>query len=94
MIYNLNISEIKYFKSSEFNYRNKLQLTIQKQDTKTVIGLYKTHSHEVVDMEYCAIANSLVNEVLQNIRNVITKNPFSIYDEEKRRFTKIYYYSC
>ena len=82
--FKLNIPNINTYKSSEFNYRNKLQLSIQKQGSKTVIGLYRTHSHDVVDMEYCEIANSLVNENLNAIRKVLTQNSFSIYDERKK----------
>lgn len=45
---------------SNLNYRNKITLQI---DNK--IGYYKKKSYDVVDIDYCMIANSKINEIIK-----------------------------
>jgi len=71
----------------EFNYRNKLQIAIQRQDDEIVLGLYAARSHRVVPMYGCGIQGEGINRVLETVRRFLNDHDVSIYDEGTRTGT-------
>lgn len=65
----------------QYHYRNKAQFQIRKQDGHVVCGLYKTGSHEVVDMPTCAVQMPGIMEVMRPLVHKITDLGIPLYDE-------------
>ena len=67
---------------SEFSYRNKLQVAIQRQGDDVVLGLYAARSHRVVPMPHCLIQGEGINRVLKGVTQFLNDESVSIYDED------------
>ncbi len=68
-ISNINIDDINIIYDKEFNYRNHITLTVNRNS----IGFYKNHSNTMVDIDECLISNEKINNVLKDIRKFINK---------------------
>ena len=64
-------------------YRNKATFQIREQDGKIVAGLYKSRSHEVVDLKESALQHPLTMKVMRAIVDMIQELGIPVYDEEK-----------
>lgn len=53
--------------SSQFNYRNKI--TLEVKDGK--LGLYKYHSHDVIDIDNCLLVNDKINSIIGVINDKV-----------------------
>ena len=69
---------------SEFHYRNKLQVAIQRQDQRVVMGLYASRSHRVVPMTRCLIQGEFINDVLAHMQAFFERYPVTVYDEQTK----------
>ncbi|TDL98311.1 23S rRNA (uracil(1939)-C(5))-methyltransferase RlmD [Macrococcus brunensis] len=67
-----------------WRYRNKSQLPVQYQDG-IVTGFYRPRSHDIVPIEECLIQKESHDELMNTIRQLLTKYNVSIYDERKHR---------
>ena len=78
------ITDIKVPKAigmdNPFNYRNKASFPINFTD-KVNIGFYKPRSHNIVNIENCAIQNPINTLIIQKIKEFIKDSNISIYDE-------------
>ena len=68
-ISNIEIDNIDIEYDNEFNYRNHITLSVN----KNVIGFYKNHTNEIIDIDYCYISNDKINSVLKEIKKFINK---------------------
>lgn len=68
-ISNINIEDINIIYDKEFNYRNHIILSVNKNN----IGFYKSHSNTIVDIDECLISNENINNTLKEIRKFINK---------------------
>lgn len=68
-ISNINIEDINIIYDKEFNYRNHIILSVNKNN----IGFYKKHSNTIVDIDECLISNEKINNTLKDIRKFIIK---------------------
>ena len=68
-ISNINVDYIDIEYDNEFNYRNHITLSVN----KNVIGFYKNHTNEIIDIDYCYISNDKINSVLKEIKKFINK---------------------
>ncbi len=66
---------------NSFNYRNKAQFPVGKNNGKTVIGFYSPRSHNIVDIESCCIQNEINDKVIKIIRQFMDGEKISAYDE-------------
>ena len=64
----------------DFRYRNKLAFPINPKTKK--IGMYKSYSHDIVDIDDCLIQEDWVKEYISCIDQFIAKTNVSIYDED------------
>jgi len=62
-----NRVEVKH--AEEFNYRNRVQLKIERSTKPLQIGFYKASSHQVCDIENCLILANELNQALETLRN-------------------------
>lgn len=67
-----------------WEYRNKAQFQVGRQDGKLMAGLYKPGTHELINLENCPIQHQATNEVVTKAREIIEKLAIPIYDERKR----------
>lgn len=47
-----------------FNYRNKLAFPVNKINNKTIIGMYKKNSHDIVEIKDCVIQKEFAKKIL------------------------------
>lgn len=64
-------------------YRNKATFQIREQDGKIVAGLYKSRSHEVVDLQTSALQHPLTMKIMRAIVTMIQDFGIPVYNEEK-----------
>ena len=64
---------------NRFRYRNKVQLPV----TNDGIGFYKSHSHNVIDIDDCLLQSEDVKEITFTVRKWIKEYEIEAYNEEK-----------
>ncbi len=66
-----------------FNYRNKLQYPIGvNSDGKTVMGVYASRSHNIINTKECKIQDKLSQEIANSIYDFIVENKIEVYNEK------------
>lgn len=68
--------------SKEFNYRNKMVFPTANINNETIVGMFKSNSHKIVEIDYCEIASKKINDCLQSVKLYIKK-----YNIEGYNFT-------
>lgn len=68
-----------------WNYRNKMQFPVGREKGRTVIGCFAQGSHDIIDTKNCLIQREGNNEIVNAVREVVTKLNISVYDEDKHR---------
>lgn len=66
----------------QFGYRARTKLAVRKVKDKILIGLYVPESHEVVDISACPVHPQPVNQIIQFLKEAITRFGIIPYDEE------------
>lgn len=61
------------FSETPFGYRNKTILPVGKKDGKTVVGFYRTNSHEIIPMDYCCLQTDYSNHLIDKLRQLISE---------------------
>ena len=67
--------------SSEWGYRNKLQLPVGQVNGQTVIGFYAENSHRIIPIDDCPINASWTKNVILAFKRYIEENKVLGYDE-------------
>ncbi len=65
---------------NQIQYRNKIQLPVRQGAKGIEIGLYARSSHDLIEVEHCAIHCPLGEEVYRNIRKIIKSSPIQPYN--------------
>ncbi len=68
-----------------YDYRNKAVFPVSEKDGQIQIGFFAKGSHDVVDIESCAIQHPAINRAMGIIRAWLTDNQISVYDEATHR---------
>lgn len=67
-----------------FNYRNKLQYPVGiNSDGKTVMGVYTSRSHNIINTKECKIQDELSQKIANTIYAFLIENKIEVYNEEK-----------
>lgn len=67
---------------AEYGYRNKAQFQVRLIDGHVAAGLYKPDSHNLVDMEECAVQMPQTMHVIRTMVKLIEKLNIPVYDED------------
>lgn len=67
---------------AEYGYRNKAQFQVRLVDGHVAAGLYKPDSHDLVDMQECAVQMPQTMHVMRTMVKLIEKLNIPVYDEE------------
>ncbi|WP_069998089.1 23S rRNA (uracil(1939)-C(5))-methyltransferase RlmD [Cellulosilyticum sp. I15G10I2] len=65
-----------------FNYRNKAQYPIRKENGELKIGFFAKRSHRIVASEGCDIQDPRNERIIEIVKNFLLKYNISIYNEE------------
>lgn len=66
----------------EYHYRNKAQFQIRMVDGHVAAGLYKPNSHDLVDMQECAVQMPRTMKVVRTVAKLIEELQIPVYEEE------------
>lgn len=66
----------------EYHYRNKAQFQVRMVDGHVAAGLYKPNSHDLVDMQECAVQMPRTMKVVRTVVRLIEELQIPVYDEE------------
>lgn len=67
-----------------FHYRNKAHFPTGKNNNDLIAGCYTARSHDIVDIESCAIQHDVINHLLRTTKEAADKYNISTYDEKKQ----------
>ncbi|MDO4903104.1 MAG: 23S rRNA (uracil(1939)-C(5))-methyltransferase RlmD [Limosilactobacillus sp.] len=66
----------------EYYYRNKAQFQVRMVDGHVAAGLYKPNSHDLVDMQECAVQMPRTMKVVRAVVKMIEELAIPVYNEE------------
>ena len=66
----------------QYHYRNKAQFPMRMVDGHVVAGLYKPNSHDIVDMQECAVQMPRTMKVVNTVVKLIEELQIPVYDED------------
>ena len=66
------------------HYRTTARLVIAGKHSEPFIGIFRRSSHDVFDLDNCAIHHPLVNKVVETVRRGIKKNKVTIYNPRSK----------
>ena len=58
-----------------WKYRNKVQIPVQEDNGKAILGFYRSHSHDIVEYEECLVQSDLQNQVTVYLRERLAYAP-------------------
>ncbi|OFI07483.1 23S rRNA (uracil-C(5))-methyltransferase RlmCD [Clostridium acetireducens DSM 10703] len=64
-----------------YNYRNKIQLPIGKNNNKVSIGFYKEGTHDIVDLKKCYIQDEDADKIINIVKKWIIEFNINVYNE-------------
>jgi 23S rRNA (uracil1939-C5)-methyltransferase len=70
---------------SAYCYRNKIQMPIRAGKNGLIIGFCRQNTHDVVDVEFCHIHNTLGQKVYEHVRKILKESKLSGYDPKTGR---------
>lgn len=66
------------------HYRNKVHVVLGLDRNKKIItGMYQENSHKIIPITSSLIHDTKADEIIQSIKEIISKQKLSIYDEDK-----------
>ncbi|MCG4778455.1 hypothetical protein L0P10_16370, partial [Eggerthella lenta] len=66
----------------QYGYRNKAQFQISERDGHLIAGLYRANSHDVVDMEECAVQMPGTMKAMRAIVKMLDELKIPAYNEK------------
>lgn len=68
-----------------WGYRNKNQFQVKEKDGKVLAGLYGLNSHQLINIEQCAVQHPQTNEATQVVKQILQELRIPIYNEKSRK---------
>jgi tRNA (uracil-5-)-methyltransferase len=68
-----------------WGYRNKSSFQVGQNDSKVLAGLYGLNSHQLIDIEQCAVQHSQTNEATLKVKRILEELRIPIYNEKSRK---------
>ncbi|GAA4722792.1 23S rRNA (uracil(1939)-C(5))-methyltransferase RlmD [Brevibacillus fulvus] len=70
--------------ANPWSYRNKAQFQVGKQQGQLVAGLYRTGTHQLVDLSGCPVQHEQTNQIVEAAKQAVEKLNIPIFDERTR----------
>lgn len=77
--------DVSVVASTQWGYRNKLQMPFGIDRKKVVLGFYRTGSHELVPMESCPLQSGWEKALIRIVCEWANENHLSVYREKTHR---------
>ena len=68
-----------------WNYRNKSQFQVGQKDGKVLAGLYGMNSHQLVNIDQCAVQHPKTNKAVGTVKKILQKLQIPIYNEKSKK---------
>jgi 23S rRNA (uracil-5-)-methyltransferase RumA len=68
-----------------WGYRNKNQFQVKEKDGKVLAGLYGLNSHQLINIENCAVQHPQTNEATAAVKQILEELRIPIYNEKSRK---------
>jgi 23S rRNA (uracil1939-C5)-methyltransferase len=68
-----------------WGYRNKSSFQVAAKDGKVLAGLYGMNSHQLIDIEHCAVQHSQTTEAVNTVKRILQSLNIPIYNEKSRK---------
>jgi 23S rRNA (uracil1939-C5)-methyltransferase len=68
-----------------WGYRNKNQFQVKEKDGKVLAGLYGLNSHQLINIENCAVQHPQTNEATAVVKQILEELRIPIYNEKSRK---------
>lgn len=68
-----------------WGYRNKSSFQVGQKDGKVLAGLYGLNSHQLINIEQCAVQHSQTNEATAKVKRILEALQIPIYNEKTRK---------
>ena len=65
-----------------YYYRNKAVIPFGEENGKMISGLYKSRSHDIIDMKRCYIIPKITTDIVKFIKNIFVELNIPAYNEE------------
>lgn len=68
-----------------WGYRNKNQFQVGQKDGKVLAGLYGLNSHQLINIEQCAVQHPKTNEATAEVKKILEELKIPVYNEKSRK---------
>jgi 23S rRNA (uracil1939-C5)-methyltransferase len=68
-----------------WGYRNKNQFQVKQKDGKVLAGLYGLNSHQLINIDNCAVQHPQTNEATAKVKQILEELKIPIYNEKTRK---------
>ncbi|WML49858.1 23S rRNA (uracil(1939)-C(5))-methyltransferase RlmD [Neobacillus sp. PS3-34] len=68
-----------------WSYRNKSSFQVGQRDGKVLAGLYGLNSHQLINIEHCAVQHSQTNEATSVVKRILEDLKIPIYNEKTQK---------
>ena len=68
-----------------WNYRNKSQFQVGQKDGKILAGLYGMNSHQLVNIDQCAVQHPKTNKAVGTVKKILQRLQIPIYNEKSKK---------
>ncbi|WHY78748.1 23S rRNA (uracil(1939)-C(5))-methyltransferase RlmD [Neobacillus sp. WH10] len=68
-----------------WSYRNKSSFQVGQKDGKVLAGLYGLNSHQLINIDQCAVQHSQTNEATAKVKRILEDLHIPIYNEKTRK---------
>ena len=68
-----------------FRYRNKFAFPVQEVNGQIKIGMFKKHSHEIIEISYCLLQSENAKVILKLFKEYMLENNISAYNEQSKK---------
>ena len=69
----------------EFRYRNKFALPVQEINGEVKIGMFKKHSHNIIEIEDCLLQSKKTKLIIKLFKEYMIENNISAYNEATKK---------
>ena len=78
--------EVQQVTSGEkcYHYRNKFAFPVREEAGTVKIGMFKTNSHQLVDIDDCLLQSDKAKKIIKIMKQFMQENKVSGYNEEKK----------
>jgi len=71
--------------STDYHYRNKISLAVREENGTNVLGYFQENTHKILEIDECLLDDNFSTILLKLIRQFLTQNKISCYNETTKK---------